>query len=361
MGLDMYAYTLPKDVDRPCVDFDLDDIPGRDTFAGTAFHSGAWKTDHRLDGERVAVVGSAASAVQLIPQIAKVVGRLHVFQRSANWVMPKEDTPFTAEQLAAFVADPTATDALRDAAFEVIGHTKPFANPESRSMAEQAGLFNLRVVSDPDLRQRLTPTVPWGCQRPLFSNDYYPTFNRDNVELVTDAITHITPAGIVTADGQERAVDTIIFATGYETTRYVSAIEITGRDGLALNQAWAEGAEAYLGISTTGFPNLFMLYGPNTNHGSIIYMIECQVDYVVRMLQRMDADGVRAIDVRADVMAEFNEQLQRDLDEVTVWDGGCRHYYRVASGRIVTQWPHALVVYRDLTDDPAAIDAYERL
>ena len=334
------------------------DIAGRDTFTGTAFHTGAWNSEHDLTGERVAVIGSAASAVQLVPEIAKVVDQLHVFQRSANWVLPKEDVPFTAEQLAGFVADPSTTDPLRDAALERIGGTKPFSTEEARSMAEQAGLHNISVVTDPELRQRLTPTVPWGCQRPLFSNDYYPTFNRANVELVTEAIQRITPTGVITADGCEREVDTIIYATGYETTKYISRLDITGRDGVSIHDSWRDGALAYLGITTAGFPNLFMLYGPNTNHGSIIYMIECQVEYVVGMLQAMDAGGLDWVDVRPQAMADYNAQLQVDLDEVTVWDGGCHHYYRVPSGRIVTQWPHAMFVYRDLTAATDQLGAY---
>lgn len=334
------------------------DIAGRDTFTGTAFHSGAWNSDHDLTGERVAVIGSAASAVQLVPEIAKVVDRLHVFQRSANWVLPKEDVPFTAEQLAGFVADPSTTDELRDVALERIGGTKPFSTREARDQAEQAGLHNISVVEDPELRRQLTPTVPWGCQRPLFSNDYYPTFNRPNVELVTEPIRRITPAGVLTVDGREREVDTIIYATGYETTRYLSRLAITGRRGTSIHDAWRDGALAYLGITTAGFPNLFMLYGPNTNHGSIIYMIECQVEYVVRMLQAMDERGLRHVDVRAEAMAQYNAQLQIDLGEVTVWHGGCHQYYRVPSGRIVTQWPHAMFVYRDLTETPDQLAAY---
>jgi cation diffusion facilitator CzcD-associated flavoprotein CzcO len=193
----------------------------------------------------------------------------------------------------------------------------------------------------------------------LFSNDYYPTFNLPHVELVTDDVVGITPAGVVTADGRERAVDTIVYATGYETTKFVSTMDIVGRDGRTIEDAWAEGAQAYLGITTSGFPNLFQLYGPNTNHGSIIYMIECQVDYAVRALQRMDAEGLAWIDVRPEVMSAYNEQLQRDLDEVTVWDAGCHQYYRVASGRIVTQWPHSMYEYRDRTAAPDPADAYE--
>lgn len=335
------------------------DIPGRESFEGTAFHTGAWDANCSLEGKRVAVIGSAGSAVQLIPEVAKVAAQLHVFQRSANWVLPKDDIPFTEEELERFRNDPSGPDELREIALDRIGGTKPFSSEEARQISEQLVRKAIEVVDDPVLRAKLTPTVPWGCQRPLFSNVYYPTYNRPNVELVTDGIERITPRGVVTVDGVEREVDVIIYATGYETTKYVSTIDITGRDGLSIHDAWADGPLAYLGITMTGFPNLFMVYGPNTNHGSIIYMIECQVDYIVRALQHMERDGLQWVDVRRDVMDEYNEQLQRDLDEVTVWDAGCSQYYRVPSGRIVTQWPHKMFVYRDLTAVSEPLEVYE--
>jgi cation diffusion facilitator CzcD-associated flavoprotein CzcO len=219
-------------------------------------------------------------------------------------------------------------------------------------MAETAGRNNLTVVADLGVRERLTPAVPFGCHRPLISNDYYPVFNLPHVELVTDRITRIDGDTIVTADGRARAVDTIIVATGFATTRYLAVVDIVGRDGLRLDDAWTSGAQAYLGITTTGFPNLFMLYGPNTNNGSILFMLECQADYIVAMLEHMDAEGLASVEVRSDVLEEYNEALQRDLDAVEVWQAGCHGYYRVASGRIVTQWPHSMTEYRARTARP---------
>ena len=242
---------------------------------------------------------------------------------------------------------------------ERIGDAFSFVEPDIRAQYEEAGLGNLEVVTDPELPARLTPTVPWGCQRPLFSNHYYPTFNLPHVELVTDNIARITPSGVVTADGRERAVDTIVYATGYETTRYVSTIDVTGHGGRTIQDEWHNGAQAYLGVTVAGFPNLFLLYGPNTNSGSIIYMLECQVDYVLRVLERMEREQLSWVDVRPEVMAAYNEQLQRELDEVTVWDAGCHQYYRVPSGRIVTQWPHSMVAYQERTSTPDPPDAYE--
>jgi len=335
------------------------DIPGLDTFAGTSFHSARWDHTHDLTGERVGVIGSAASAVQFVPEIAKVAGRLYVFSRSPEWVGPKDDTPFSAEQLEVFRTDPAAAAAVRDMIWAGVDVAQTFADPDGREAARQRGLANLALVEDPEVRAKLTPTYPFGCKRPLISNDWYPTFNRPTVELVTEPITKVTADAVVTADGRERAVDTIIAATGFDTTRFLSAIPVTGRGGRRIEDAWADGAQAYLGITVTGFPNLFMLYGPNTNNGSIIFQIECQVAYALRQIGRMDDEHLQWIDVRQEVMDAYNERLQRDLDAVEVWAAeACHNYYRNAAGRIVTQWPHGMGVYRDWTSQPDP-DAYE--
>jgi cation diffusion facilitator CzcD-associated flavoprotein CzcO len=334
------------------------DIPGLDRFRGTIFHSARWDDDHDLAGESVAVIGSAASAVQLIPEIAPIVGELTVYQRSANWVSPKEDPPFTEEQLANFAADPDTVTAMRDDIFTTIDPNLTFDDATRRGMAEAAGLQNIAVVEDPEVRRKLTPDMPFGCKRPLASNVYYPTFNLPHVELVTEPIAEITDNAVVTADGRARPVDTIILATGFATTKFLGALDVVGRDGVHIDDAWADGAQAYLGITTSGFPNLFMLYGPNTNNGSIIYMIECQVDYVMQVLQRMDEEGIAALDVKREVMDEYNAALQDTLAGVEVWQAGCHGYYRVPSGRIVTQWPGSMSEYRARTQRPDP-DAFE--
>ena len=335
------------------------DLPGLDAFAGVVFHSARWDHGHDLAGERVAVVGSAASAVQLVPEVAKIAGRLSVFQRSPNWVAPKDDTPFTPEQLERFRTDPAAAQAERDKIWGWVDLAQTFASAEMREAARQRGLANLALVEDPDVRRRLTPSYAYGCKRPLISNDWYPAFNRPNVELVTEPITKVTADGIVTADGRERSFDTIVLATGFETTRFLSSIEVTGRQGRRLEDAWADGAQAYLGVTTSGFPNLFMLYGPNTNNGSIIFQIECQVAYLLRQLDRLDREGLTWMDVKQDVMDDYNRRLQDDLDHVEVWSAdACHNYYRNGAGRIVTQWPHGMGKYREWTSAPDP-DAYE--
>ncbi|GMU79369.1 MAG: monooxygenase [Acidimicrobiia bacterium] len=340
-------------------DLNYPEIAGLDSFRGTTFHSARWNWDHDLSGETVGVIGSAASAVQFVPEIAKTVGRLHLFQRAANWVIPKDDTPYTAEELEHFRTHPEAVLEQRQQIFDRINPNLHFQNRDALALQTELGLQALAVVEDPEVRRKLTPTVPYGCQRPLLSNYYYPAFNRPNVELVTERIERITDDSVVTVDGVERRVDTLVLATGFKTTQYLSAIEVTGRNGVRLADAWSDGAQAYLGITTAGFPNLFMLYGPNTNNGSIIYMIEAQVEYTVRHLQWMDAEGLSWIDVKPEAEAAYNAELQEMMDKVWVWDASnCHNYYRAPSGRIVTQWPNTMTAYRERVsrDDP---DAFE--
>jgi cation diffusion facilitator CzcD-associated flavoprotein CzcO len=336
----------------------MPNIAGLDSFAGTVFHSARWNHGHDLTGEAVAVIGSAASATQFVPEIAPVVGRLDVYQRTPNWVRPRDDA-YTPEQRARFRSDPAAAVQERETIWGWINAIQTLDNPEVLRDSTEACLRNIARVDDPETRRKLTPDYPFGAKRPLISNAWYPTFNRANVRLVTDPIAEITSGAVVTADGAARAVDTIILATGFDTTRFLSAIPVTGRNGLRLDDAWSDAAEAYLGITVSGFPNLFMLYGPNTNNGSIIFQIECQVDYLLRQILRMEKAGIAWIDVKPEVMAAYNRQLQSDLDRVAVWNSGsCSDYYRTASGRIVTQWPHGMDRYREMTSAPDG-DAYE--
>jgi cation diffusion facilitator CzcD-associated flavoprotein CzcO len=283
--------------------------------------------------------------VQSVPEIAKVAGHLSVFQRSPNWVLPKQDVEHTAEQLESFATDPQALLDHHNGIMAFVGPSVPFSNPEMNAVAECVAACALEVVEDVEVRAKLTPSTPWGCMRPLFSNDYYATFNRPNVTLVTDRIERITASGIVTADGEHHDLDVIVFATGYHVDKFASRIPITGRGGLALDDAWVDGAQAYLGITPSGFPNLFMLYGPNTNQGSLIPMIESQARYAVRTLQAMDDAGVTWVDVKRDVMDAYNERLQEALDGVEVWKGGCSHYSLSDSGRMVTQYPWSMWDY----------------
>lgn len=338
------------------------DVPGVEDFAGTRFHSAQWDATHDLTGETVGVIGSAASAVQLVPEIVKEAARVHLFQRTANWVLPKEDDPYTEEQLEAFRNDPRLAAAVRQEIFDGIETGQAFYDARVRAEMEATVRQALEVVEDPEVREKLTPTHVWGCKRPLFSNDYYAAFNRPNLELVTDPIERITKSGLVTADGRERAVDTLVFATGFRATEYLSNIDVTGRDGLKLSDAWSDGAQAYQGVTTAGFPNLFMLYGPNTNQGSLITMIEWEVDHALEHIRRLVDEDLAWIDVRADRQAAYNEQIQKDIEAVEPWGDGCNGYYRAPSGRVVTQWPKNMGAYRDMVReiDPDAYEARPR-
>ena len=334
------------------------DIPGLDSFAGTSFHSARWNWDHDLSGETVGVIGSAASAVQFVPEIVKTAGQVHLFQRSANWVLPKDDDPHTEEQLEQLRANPDAAQALRDVIYGYVDEGMTFSEPAALAELEKTGLEALASVEDPDTREKLRPQHPFGCKRPLMSNDYYAAFNRPNLELVTEGIARITPDAIVTDDGTARRVDTLILATGFSATKYLSAIDVTGRGGRPLREAWADGAHAYLGVTTAGFPNLFMLYGPNTNNGSILAMIESQVEYALQRIERIAREDLAWLDVRPEPMARYNEEIQRAIGNVTVWQADCNGYYRSPSGRIVTQWPHSMSEFRERTAAPDP-DVYE--
>lgn len=335
------------------------DIDGLADFKGITMHSAQWDASHDLSQRRVAVIGSAASAVQLIPEVAAAAKELKVFQRTANWVLPKDDTPYTAEELEHFRNDPMASRTIRNKAWCTYDEIMTLTNKTMLRVSEEMGLQAISGVEDPELRAKLTPTHPFGCKRPLMSNEYYPTFNRDNVELVTDPIANITADAIVTTDGLERHADTIVLATGFDTTRYLSAIEVTGRRGRRLADDWSDGPEAYLGVTVAGYPNLFMLYGPNTNNGTILFMIECQVAYAIRQIERLRDEGLAWLEVKRDAVTRHNTEIQHALDGIEVWQAGCPGYYRSATGRIVTQWPLNMTEYRTRTlrPDPECYDA----
>jgi cation diffusion facilitator CzcD-associated flavoprotein CzcO len=338
---------------------DIDDL---DTFAGTMFHSAQWDWEHDLTGERVAVIGSAASAVQFVPEIRKQAGMVHLFQRTANWVSPKADTPYTEEQLETFRKDPTPILEFRREVEDSMNKGMTFTNAEKLALAVAATNAAIDQVRDPVVREKLRPQHPYGCKRPLMSNVYYPAFNEPNLELVTEHIVRITPTSVITDDGREREVDTIVIATGFAATKYLSAIEVVGRDGRRIDDAWNDGAQAYLGITTSGFPNLFMLYGPNTNNGSILTMIEYQVEHILGHVRRIRDEHLAWVDVRPEPMARYNDEVQQAIAAVPVWNADCNGYYRSPSGRIVTQWPFSMTEFRDRTAviDPADFEVVAR-
>ena len=325
-------------------------IPGINDFEGNYWHSARWENTHDLAGERVGVIGLAASAIQFTPEIAPIVNQLHLFQRTANWVVPKSNAPYTQREINYYRQHPAAVQKSREETYAVWNKLATFSDKVFLADMEKSGLERISEVTDTTTRENLKPKHPFGCKRPLFSDLYYPIFNRDNVELVTYDIEQITNNGIRTSDGKTRELDTIIFATGFKTTAYLSTILVTGSDGLKLTDAWQDGAQAYLGLSTAGFPNLFMLYGPNTNQGSLLYMIERQCEYVIQQLKRFDEENLAWMDIKPDVMSSFNDQLQADVDKIEVWkfDCGNSFYNRAPSGRFVTTWPHSMDRYTEL-------------
>ncbi len=332
----------------------LPSVEGRAEFRGRAFHSAQWDAQHDLSGRTVAVVGNGCSAVQIVPQIAPKVAQLYVFQRSAKWILPKWDRqsgPAARWLFGRFTGLRKLSRAAWFLLADMIAYSPLRGGLFRRALTAVAGFHLRRQIADPDLRSGLTPTFPFGCNRLIFSDDYYPALARNNVELVTEGIARIVPNGIETSDGRIREVDTIIYATGFQANRFLAPMEIRGPGGL-LSDVWRGGASAYLGIAVPGFPNLFILGGPNTSptNNSIIYMIESQVRYVIGCLEMIQKHG--AIEVRPDVFAEY-EQTMRSWLKDTVWNGPCRSWYKTESGLITNTWPLRAYRYRMATRRPS--------
>jgi cation diffusion facilitator CzcD-associated flavoprotein CzcO len=319
------------------------DLPGLDEFRGTAFHSARWRHDHDLTGRRVAVIGTGASAIQFVPAIQPRVASLTVFQRTAPWVLPKPDRPVSALARRLYRAVPAVQKlqrALIYARNEML--VSGFLKPRRMAVIERiARIYLHRVFAGrPDLEAKLTPDFTIGCKRILMSNDYYPALKQPNVDVVTEKIVRVTPDGVVTADGVEHEVDTIIFGTGFTVGAGLGkSVPITGRDGVRLADTGT--VEGYLGTTIAGFPNLFVLTGPNTGlgHSSMVFMIESQLNYVIDALRLLDVHGVTALDTRRDRQEAWNAGLQRRLDG-SVWTaGGCASWYLDPDGRNRTLWP----------------------
>jgi cation diffusion facilitator CzcD-associated flavoprotein CzcO len=324
------------------------DIPGRERFKGASMHSARWDARVDLKGKRVACIGSAASAVQLIPEVAKEAARLTVFQRTPNWCIPRHDQEITPEDKTLLMTDPEGAMKLGALNREMIYERadrffwQAFEwTPEGRAALTRTALDHLHAqVSDPVLRTKLTPDYPVGCKRVLFVDDYYPALQQPNVSLVTERIEKITENAVVTRDGVAHEVDVIVYATGFETTEWHWSLDVHGRGGVHLSEAWKDGPEAYLGILSAGFPNMFMLYGPNTNlgHNSITFMIERQVEYMLKSLAALKERNGRSIAVKTEAQARFNAALQDQLAK-TVWaDPSCSSWYKNAAGRITQNW-----------------------
>ena len=331
----------------------LPEIPGLVNFSGKVFHSQQW--DHSVDlaGKRVAVIGTGASAIQIVPQIAAKVKQLHLFQRTPPWIIPRMDRVISNFEHKLYRWLPFTQRLYRYCIYwrmeiRVLGFT---FKPDLLKATEELALKHMhRQISDPTLRARVTPNYRLGCKRVLVADDYYPALTRPNVELITDGIREITVNGIATTDGTERKVDALILATGFHVADKYFDVPILGTGGVDIAQAWGDSAEAYYGATTSGFPNFFMITGPNTGlgHTSMIYMIESQVNYIVGAIQHLRRANLKSLVVRQEVLRRFNDGLQSFLKKA-IWGTGCRSWYLDRNSRNTTLWPGYTFKFRKLT------------
>ena len=329
------------------------EIPGIERFEGSMFHSAQWDHDHDLRGERVAVVGAGASAIQLVPKIQPEVAQLHVYQRTPPWVVPHSNRPMRHVERALYRRLPLAQLAMRAAIYLARESlVLQFRNRRMRKLATKLAMRQLRQqVPDPELRARLTPRYEIGCKRILPTDEWYPALMQRNVEVVTDGIREVRGRSIVSADGTEREVDSIILATGFHVTDVPIAGLVRGPQGRTLADVWNGSPQAYKGAAVAGFPNLFFLVGPNTGlgHSSIVFMIESQVAYVGDALRTMRRRGARTVEVREEAQASYNRELDA-LTRGTVWvTGGCASYYIDRNGHNSTLWPYFTWPFRKRT------------
>ncbi|MFT3663063.1 MAG: NAD(P)/FAD-dependent oxidoreductase [Gordonia sp. (in: high G+C Gram-positive bacteria)] len=348
----------------PLCEPNLPDIDGIGAFGGKIIHSARWDHDYDFAGKRVAVIGTGASAIQLVPHLAEAAGHLEVYQRTAPWIIPRTERPYLPAENWAFKHVPGLQNLIRGSIYtanEVVAAGMTYA-PKALKPVEALCRANIfKGIRDPELRAKVTPTFAVGCKRILKSNDWYPALDRPNVDLVTTGIDRITAEAIVTADGVEHPVDAIVVATGFHVTDSPVFETIHGADGRSLARVWDEiGMQAYKGTFVHGFPNMTLLIGPSTGlgHTSMVYMIESQLNYLVDYLEKTKAEGIVRTDVRLDVQKKYNADLQDKLKR-SVWvTGGCSSWYKDAHGDITTLWPGFTFDFRNATRrfDIAAYD-----
>lgn len=329
-------------------------IQGVESFKGQSFHSARW--DHSIDlkGKRVACIGNRPSAAQFIPEVAKVAGQCTVFQRSAAYVVPRNDRAYDKDERYKFSHDHDERQKSRKYWYEYHESWIPaFVSPGHEVAVGFTALAKQHLetqVQDPAIREKLWPDYALGCKRVVISDDYYPAFNQSNVELVTDAIDRVETTGVRTTDGKLREFDVIIYGTGFETLSFLGPVEIRGRNGISLRDRWQGVPKAYLGMTIPGFPNFFYLYGPNTNlgHNSIIEMIECQTGYITEALKAINANGGRPLEIKEEAFQKFNEELQHNLKS-SVWALQCYSWYKTPEGNITNNWSSSVEDYRKAT------------
>jgi cation diffusion facilitator CzcD-associated flavoprotein CzcO len=323
-------------------------IPGIGSFDDYAFHSSSWDKSCDLTGKRIAIIGTGASAIQIVPEVARQARQLTVFQRTPPWIHPRPDFRIPSQVRSVLGTVPGAARGLRDAVYwSLEARALGFAvSPRLMKPLEAMARKHLsQQVADPVLRGKLTPDYTIGCKRILLSSDYYPALQRPNVELVTAGIREIVPSGVVTDDGTARDFDVLIYATGFRVTDAAAELNVTGRGGLKLVDAWSSGVEAHRGITIPGFPNLFLLLGPNTGlgHTSVVFMIETQVKHVLSCLRLLSSAGGKGggstIEARPDAFRRYNDALQRRLRSAVWNEGGCQSWYLDDAGVNRTIWP----------------------
>ena len=328
----------------PLTEPKLPDVPGLGSFEGKTMHSARWDHEYDFEGKRVASVGTGASAIQYVPEIQREVEHLLVFQRTAPWIMPHGARPISHRERTLFRRFPLAQRLIREGVYWarellVFGFAK---NPRLMGLLERLSRSHMRKqISDPELLERVTPDYTLGCKRLLPSNRWYRALGEPNVDLLTAAVAEVRERSIVDADGAEHEVDAIIFGTGFHVTDAPFADQIRGREGKLLSAAWQRSPRAYLGTSVPDFPNLFLLLGANTGlgHGSMVYMIEAQVEHILRAIEVMDGAGATTIEVRPETYADFNRGIDERMQS-TVWNtGSCTSFYIDETGRNATQWP----------------------
>ncbi|HEV2814581.1 MAG TPA: NAD(P)/FAD-dependent oxidoreductase [Solirubrobacteraceae bacterium] len=329
-------------------------IAGLDDFSGPVFHTAEWDHDVELDGKRVAVVGTGCSAIQVVPSIQPRVARVDVYQRSPGWTFPKMDYAYKERTKRLFERFPALQRADRAAvfAFMEIGAAAMTSRPGLLKPFRAVGRWQInRAIKDPELRAKVTPKDEIGCKRIMLTDEWYPTLAKPNVDVVTERIAAVTPGGIRTQDGTERAHDVLVLATGFRSHGFVAPMEIVGEDSRALAEEWASVPRAYLGMSVPGFPNMFLLYGPNTNGGtgSVIYTIEANVKHVISALEELDRADARRIEVSRRAAEAFDRELRAALAG-TVWHSGCTNWYVDADGNDPNQWPWLWSQYRKRTE-----------
>lgn len=327
----------------PLNEASLPPIPGIENFEGVMFHSSQWKHDYDLTGKRVAVIGTGASAIQFVPHIQPRVAKLSLFMRTPPWILPRLDHPIPRWQQTMFRLLPITQRAIRTRIYwrnELTALALVY-RPRGLEQAMQIAQEHLyRQITDPTLREKLTPHYMMGCKRILLSDDFYPALAQPNTEVITDAIREIRAHSIITEDGTEHEIDTIICGTGFHVTDTHLPQFIHGREGRSLGDSWNNGPYAYLGTSIAGFPNLFLLIGPNTGlgHNSMVFMIESQISYILDCLRTIEQQRARSVEVRSEVQEAFNTELQQRM-QGTVWVSGCKSWYLDARGRNTTIWP----------------------